>query len=308
MARRGFTLIEMLVVMGIVALLMALLTSAVQATRTAASATECRNNLRQLILAVSNYESQYGMYPNAMTARIALLPYLEQQPLARRVSSLPAGDPGWAEIRRANIPIYHCPSDPAPDVLGDAGASNYATCFGSGLLVGGSDGAFGYWDDFLMPVGIINRPIRASDLKDGTSTTAGISEWLHSDGTLERLRAIWQTPSAFGPSQVHAFQTLCESMPIDPVGFGWQGSPFGHGVPWTNGWFGSGQYNHMLPPNRPSCLNNTHLSTGIYSAASMHAGGVHVAFMDGHVTFTSENIDRRAWQRLGSRNDKAAGL
>ncbi len=52
MARRGFTLIETLVIMGIVALRMALLIPAVQATRTAASATECRNNLRQLILAV----------------------------------------------------------------------------------------------------------------------------------------------------------------------------------------------------------------------------------------------------------------
>lgn len=119
---------------------MALLIPAVQATRTAASATACRNNLRQLILAVANYESQYGMSPNAMTAKIALLPYLDQQPLARRVSSLSASDPGWAEIRKANIPIYHCPSDPAPDVLGDEGTSNYATCFGSGLLVGGSDG------------------------------------------------------------------------------------------------------------------------------------------------------------------------
>lgn len=308
MERRGFTLIETLVIMGIVALLMALLIPAVQAARNAAAATQCRNNLRQMILAVGNYESQHGMYPNGMYAKVALLPYLEQRPIPRvNLDSLPSGDPLWAEAAKANLPIYHCPADPAPDVLEGEGTSNYATCYGSGLLVGGFDGAFGYWEDIPVPP-YVTRSVKSSDLRDGTSSTAGISEWLHSDGTFARLRVRWETPNSYSAAQVDTFQTLCESLPIDPIMLGWVGSPVDRGAPWLLGGLGQGQYNHMLPPNRPNCKNQGVLATGIHTAASMHSGGAHVAFMDGHVTFTNENIDLRAWQRLGSRDDKAAGL
>ena len=62
----------------------------------------------------------------------------------------------------------------------------------------------------------------------------------------------------------------------------------------------------MLPPNRPSCSGGGVVPTGIYTAASQHPGGVNLLFVDGHVAFQSENIDRRVWQHLGSRNDGAA--
>ena len=98
--RRGFTLIELLVVIAIIAILIALLLPAVQQAREAARSSQCKNNLKQLGLAMHNYHDTYKMFPpdNTFTkGKIAtssipawgwgtyLLPYLDQAPLFKRM-------------------------------------------------------------------------------------------------------------------------------------------------------------------------------------------------------------------------------
>jgi prepilin-type N-terminal cleavage/methylation domain-containing protein len=92
---RGFTLIELLVVIAIIGVLIALLLPAVQSAREAARRAQCTNNLKQLALAIANYEQQQGTYPfafawqnladlntgNAHSFSVAILPFLEQQPI-----------------------------------------------------------------------------------------------------------------------------------------------------------------------------------------------------------------------------------
>src|SRR5437899_5473117 len=92
--RRGFTLIELLVVIAIIAVLIALLLPAVQAAREAARRAQCVNNLKQLGLAMHNYESavlsipngHYGVGWNDWSCLVMLLPYIEQGPLFNTIN------------------------------------------------------------------------------------------------------------------------------------------------------------------------------------------------------------------------------
>jgi prepilin-type processing-associated H-X9-DG protein len=76
------------------------------------------------------------------------------------------------------------------------------------------------------------------------------------------------------------------------------------GTPWTNGNVGYTLYNHAIPPNNPSCYHLDYILEGASTAASQHDAGVNVLYVDGHVTFTSESIDRQVWRLIGSRESE----
>jgi prepilin-type N-terminal cleavage/methylation domain-containing protein/prepilin-type processing-associated H-X9-DG protein len=138
--RRGFTLIELLVVIAIIAVLIALLLPAVQAAREAARRAQCVNNLKQMGLAINNYESAAGCYPmggityqewpvpttaadcanqKLHTMFAFMLPYMEQQPVFNSINfnlnsggGFPAGTPHPNRTGLiSQINSYICPSD-----------------------------------------------------------------------------------------------------------------------------------------------------------------------------------------------------
>ena len=124
--RQGFTLVELLVVIGIVAVLIALLLPAVRTSRPAARRSQCSNNLKQIALGLHGYEAEYHALPPAYTVdasgkrlhswRTLILPFCEQKALYEKIDLSKAwDDPANAEAFQTVIPAYRCPAAAAAD-------------------------------------------------------------------------------------------------------------------------------------------------------------------------------------------------
>lgn len=305
--RVGFTLVELMVTIAVVALMIALLLPAVQQAREASLRMKCISNLKQIGLAIANYESTHECFPQGITHKIQMLPYLDQLNLYASFEQF--NEPQMAEALKVPVSVYICPSDPAPVVVGeeeDARAgTNYLACAGSGVQTYGLNGLFTYGLYSTMETDL--PVIRPADVSRGMSRTVAVSEILREDGTTKRLRNHWITPTEIsGPTELDAFANYCAAIPPDPFSLGWIGA--GRGAPWVGGGFDAAMYNHVLPPNYPSCSNGSGVLAGAYTAGSYHPGGVNTLYGDGHVAFTSQSIDRSLWRTIGSRFEIDAGL
>ena len=334
MSRRGFTLIELLVVIAIIAMLIALLLPAAQAAREAARRSECRNNLKQLGLALNNYhESCRTLPPGRMrsstdgqgrcfSAYAHLLPLLDAGPLYRQVNfNANPDDPATNGVALGQtIKFFLCPTDSFAILQTNvvAGQSinsavhNYPLCTGTTLPLSP-----------LNPSGVRitgvfyeNSSTRFQDVRDGTSSTICISETIKSE---PGGPAIWDGVSPVagfvltqgndnstnGPELTN-YATQCHG-----AGLLLQLS---RGSRWLYGAPGHSMYNHLRGPNDrdidcrgglPHSIRTSfwwdRLSHNV-TARSQHTGGVHALFVDGHVKFVNSSISLATWQALGSRN------
>ena len=210
--RRGFTLIELLVVIAIIGVLIALLLPAVQAAREAARRAQCTNNLKQIGIALHNYENAVGSFPPGWLSRpgpdgdntgpgwgwaALILPQLEQAPLFGAINfGLPIEVPANQTARLTKVGVLICPSDasfkPQFTVVDDSttnitpgapicdvASSNYVGCFGKGDVsslfpYSPTDGPPGR--DNGEGLFFRNRAVRIAEITDGTSQTLAAGE------------------------------------------------------------------------------------------------------------------------------------
>lgn len=316
--RAAFTLVELLVVIAIIGILIALLLPAVQAAREAARRSQCNNNLKQIALAVTNYLDACKKFPQCYLGRgvggqsgncygrswmFAILPYTEQTQLANLTSyQLPlGGNSGVAAnqntaVAKTVITDWMCPSDTnngggllgnRSDAGGTEAVQNYKGCCGSNWAWGDPLCQFkwpkgGYWPNSNNGLdqgnGIFMRNwsnvatawVGIADVPDGTSNT-----FLAGETVPAWSQWVWWWNS-------NATTATC-GIPLNYKSLAIQASP-----------------NTVTLESRIGDWPNN------YSFFSRHPDGANFAYVDGHVSFITNDIDLSVYRFLANRGDEQA--
>ena len=206
----GFTLIELLVVIAIIAVLIALLLPAVQQAREAARRTQCKNNLKQLGVALHNYHETHRIFPpytiwdtrdcpgggNSWTNtggyswRVMLMPFIDQAAAYSNINfeshhsqaACPGSSTSWSKVNNQAQPAFLCPSDSTPASNGSSTGANYSAVVSSSSTTQiGAGTTSGTISQQRLEAAFQNTgsgcvPVSIANFQDGTSNTLLLAE------------------------------------------------------------------------------------------------------------------------------------
>ena len=332
MRLRGFTLIELLVVIAIIAILIALLLPAVQQAREAARRTQCKNNLKQLGLAVHNYIDNSQMLPSGFNSSwgapnykgnqfVYLLPFIDQAPLYKSLDFTNLAGIDWWRVPKSNL---------APGTGGNAGFDNDGASWVARKQMSAlrcpsySQTTVGSWDmansnyAFSMGAQQMDSPHGACQTTQFSWYPGGFlgdGPWGHGNA----LRGDWVSGvvsrQGWGAKIAEISDGLSSTIMIGETLPACSDHNRDHGWSTPNSvWFATNApINYptcpgdaaKFPSDPPQCHdpNNWTLSMGY---KSKHKGGAHFLMSDGAVRMISDTVSYRTYQQLGSRRDGKA--
>lgn len=303
----GFTLVELLVVIAIIGILIALLLPAVQAAREAARRLQCMNNLKQITLAIVNYEAAFDVFPpghvgvnvNNMGAVgvstgtfVLLLPQLELQNVYSMFDFNTGpwgvgGDLSWVVGNKDAIvqrpAVFVCPSDPSTPLVVPLAASGYYTdnhpaATGSYATCAGSLDANVYGINKIKNdndgVFFYYVCMQVRDITDGLSETLFTGEVQNADGSYVRPGGSPIETATYNFWSKNTRLRDCSRETWAPMN---------------------------TPPGDPPYYNAPGGTKDNGAFGSYHPGGANFGFGDGHVTFLSENIDMFVYRAMSTR-------
>ncbi len=321
--RRGFTLIELLVVIVIIATLVALLLPAVQSAQEAARRFQCANNLKQIVLALHNYESASGSFPmgfcwqsyndgwgytDAAGELVRLTQFIEQSAIYNAMNfSIPIYYNANTTVCGTGLSVLWCPSDgsivnlrytfPAPWTFDNGPQpmtySSYA-------------GSLGTW--FYFPIGtgadqtqlgLMNGMFQYIGMVPGVNPITIIGTSYSNSGSVSPVKIASITD---GLSNTIAFSEHVHALPGNTSG----SDDFHNSNLWVSGSYGDTLFTSFYPINPQSkvgvvstVINNYgSVDDIVLSASSHHPGGANFAFADGSVRFIKETI--QSWQLIAN--------
>jgi prepilin-type N-terminal cleavage/methylation domain-containing protein/prepilin-type processing-associated H-X9-DG protein len=321
--RSAFTLIELLVVIAIIAVLIALLLPAVQAAREAARRIQCTNNLKQLGLAMHNYQTAVNTLPQGMngdawgTWLMAVLPNIEQQPLFNAWNSMGnnSGLPGYVDgplrylgvcnitVTSTRVSAYYCASDSGNQYVTGLGE----TVGGATLLVTQQNYVVNFGNTDMEQMTFNGIPFLGAPFTDigapYTDIAGGNYRTRQADGTAMTTYPFSAIQDGLSNTMMVSEVCVGQSGTVwDLRGFSWAGPP--------------AQYSALIGPNSTSpdvvwageCNypygQNPPCTTAdliwYHAARSRHPGGVNVAMCDGSVKFMKNSINLNTWSALST--------
>jgi prepilin-type N-terminal cleavage/methylation domain-containing protein len=329
MSRRAFTLVEVLVVIAIVGLLVSLLRPALQGAREASRRTTCLNNLRQIGIAVHNYQNARRIYPpsaefpvgaaigtnnQSWSIHARILPFLEEDAAYKKINLNVAWDAQiFTGVPTMRVPSYFCPSDPNNQPRVNANGDPLISPQTYGFN-------FGTWKVFDPTTGMggdgsffVNSRLGPKHFLDGLSTTLCAAD-------VKAFTPYFRNTSDPGP------MPLLSPEDVSTLSGGAQfklgpstNDNTGH-TEWCDGRVHHSGFTTVFTPNtfvpythtdgrtydvdfnsRQEGTSATETTYAAVTARSHHPGGVNIVVMDGSVHFVNDEISLTVWRAAGTR-------